>query len=158
MPAKAEVLGFGQGQDALALADRAEISGLNATKKALNNAIKMSKLSIKNIDAAEVHDCFSIAEILAVEDLGFCPKGMGGKWIASGSATFGAKVVINPSGGLKACGHPVGATGVKQIAFLSQQIAAGKFAHALSHNVGGSGATAVVHILGPAAAVKGIKK
>lgn len=158
LPAKAEVLGFGQGQDALALADRDDISGLNATKKALSNAIKMSKLSIKNIDAAEVHDCFSIAEILAVEDLGFCPKGMGGKWIASGSATFGAKVVINPSGGLKACGHPVGATGVKQIAFLSQQIAAGKFVHALSHNVGGSGATAVVHILGPAAAVKRVKK
>lgn len=146
--AQAEILGFGQGQDSLSLAGRADLATFSATKKALVNALKISKLKIKDIQAAEVHDCFSIAEILAVEDLGFCRKGQGGSWTSQGLSSEGGEVLINPSGGLKACGHPVGATGVKQIAYLSQQLAAGRFEKVLAHNVGGSGATAVVHLLG----------
>ncbi len=143
-----QLLGFGQGQDTLALADRQDLGQLAATHKAAKQAFNVANLSQKDIQAIEVHDCFSIAEILAAEDLGFFPKGQAAAAIANNQATYGGKVVINPSGGLKACGHPVGATGVKQIAFLANQIETGKFETVLAHNVGGSGATAVVNILG----------
>lgn len=145
---KTSILGFGHGQDTLALADRSDLGSLLATQKAAKQAFNRSSLNQKDIQAAEVHDCFSIAEILAAEDLGFFAKGQAATAIAAGKATYGGQLVINPSGGLKACGHPVGATGVKQIAFLASLIEAGKFDVALAHNVGGSGATAVVNILG----------
>jgi acetyl-CoA C-acetyltransferase len=145
---KTKILGFGHGQDTLALADRQDLGQLVATQKAAKQAFNMASLSQKDIQAIEVHDCFSIAEILAAEDLGFFAKGQAAAAIANRQATYGGQVVINPSGGLKACGHPVGATGVKQIAFLASLIEAGKFDIALAHNVGGSGATAIVNILG----------
>lgn len=147
-PRLTQVLGFGQGQDTLALADRQDLGQLMATQKAAKQAFVMANLSQSDIQAAEVHDCFSIAEILAVEDLGFFAKGEAGVAIAEQQTTYGGQLVVNPSGGLKACGHPVGATGVKQIAFLSNLIEQGKFERALAHNVGGSGATALVHLLG----------
>lgn len=143
-----QILGFGQGQDSLALQDRQDFGQLVATQKAAKQAFKMASLSQKDIQAAEVHDCFSIAEILATEDLGFFAKGEAARATAAGQTTYGGKLVVNPSGGLKACGHPVGATGVKQVAFLASLIEAGQFERALAHNVGGSGATAVVNILG----------
>ncbi len=145
---KTQILGFGHGQDTLALQDRQDLGQLAATTKAAKQAFKMAALSQKDIQAIEVHDCFSIAEILAAEDLGFFAKGQAAAAIANHQASYGGQVVINPSGGLKACGHPVGATGVKQIAFLSALIESGQFERALAHNVGGSGATAVVNILG----------
>jgi acetyl-CoA C-acetyltransferase len=103
-----------------------------------------------------VHDCFSIAEILAMEDLGFYNKGSAAAAIEKGETRLDSKkqVVVNPSGGLKGCGHPVGATGVKQLVELVDQLRekAGKrqvdgASVGLAHNVGGSGATAVVHIV-----------
>lgn len=145
---KTKLLGFGHGQDTLALVDRQDLGQLVATKKAATQALQMANLSQKDIQAAEVHDCFSIAEILAAEDLGFFPKGKAGQAILQGKATQGGQIIINPSGGLKACGHPVGATGVKQIAFLSNLIETAQIKNGLAHNVGGSGATAVVNILG----------
>jgi acetyl-CoA C-acetyltransferase len=145
---KVRILGFGHGQDTLALQDRRDLGQLVATQKAAKQAFIRAELSQKDIQAIEVHDCFSIAEILAAEDLGFFAKGKAAAAIAAGQATYGGKLVINPSGGLKACGHPVGATGVKQVAFLAASIEAGKFKTTLAHNVGGSGATAVVNILG----------
>lgn len=145
---KTQVLGFGHGQDTLALQDRQDLGKLVATQKAAKQAFNQSALSQKDIQAIEVHDCFSIAEILAAEDLGFFAKGSAAAAIAENQATYGGQVVINPSGGLKACGHPVGATGVKQVAFLTSLIENGQFDRALAHNVGGSGATAVVNILG----------
>lgn len=148
LQAESEILAFGQGQDSLALSDRSDLGSLRATEVAVKKALDMAKIKIGVIEAAEVHDCFSIAEILAVEDLGFCEKGRGGAWSQAVESRVGPKLVINPSGGLKACGHPVGATGVKQIAYLSQALAKGRFSKVLSHNVGGSGATAVVHLLG----------
>ena len=114
----------------------------------------MAEDEIADIKIAEVHDCFTIAEILAMEDLGFCPKGLGGDFVYQGHTKLGGKIPVNTSGGLKACGHPVGATGVKQIIEVALQLQqrAGqrqvKNANiGLTHNVGGSGATAVVHIL-----------
>jgi acetyl-CoA C-acetyltransferase len=103
-----------------------------------------------------VHDCFTIAEILAMEDLGFFEKGKAAAAITAGKTTLGkqTKLVVNPSGGLKGCGHPVGATGVKQVVEIVTQLRGQAGARqvkktkiGLTHNVGGSGATAVVHIL-----------
>jgi len=100
-----------------------------------------------------VHDCFTIAEILAYEDLGFCEKGEGGKFVEEGESTLKGSLPVNTSGGLKACGHPVGATGVKQAVEIILQLRgeAGErqvkdARMGLTHNVGGSGATCVVHI------------
>lgn len=123
--------------DTLGLAQRKSLTELKATREAGQRAYKQAGVSPKDIDIAEVHDCFTIAEILAIEDLGFVKKGQASRKI---------RQVINRSGGLKGCGHPVGATGVKQIVELTKQLR-GSVKIGLSHNVGGSGATAVVHIL-----------
>jgi acetyl-CoA C-acetyltransferase len=142
--------------DTLGLAQRTNLLELGATKRASARAYELAGIAPSDVDACEVHDCFSIAEILAMEDLGLYAKGEAAPAIANGETTLGTakKVVINPSGGLKGCGHPVGATGVKQVAELVEQLRgrAGKrqienVRVGLAHNVGGSGATAAVHIL-----------
>ncbi len=142
--------------DTLGLAGRASLLELSATRVASQKAYAKAGVVANQIDVAEVHDCFTIAEILAMEDLGFFPKGNAAVAIASGETTLekGGRIIVNPSGGLKGCGHPVGATGVKQIAELVEQLRGNagsrQVANAqvgLAHNVGGSGATAVVHIL-----------
>ncbi|OGD88190.1 hypothetical protein A2870_02565 [Candidatus Curtissbacteria bacterium RIFCSPHIGHO2_01_FULL_41_11] len=140
--------------DKVGLAKRKSITELLATKIASQNAYQMAGISEGDVDVAEVHDCFTIAEILAMEDLGFCKKGDGGKFVSSGITEIGAKKPTNTSGGLKACGHPVGATGIKQIIEITKQLKgeAGKrqvkgAKIGLTHNVGGSGATAAIHIL-----------
>ena len=142
--------------DTLGLAERESLVELAATKRASSAAYKKAGITAKDIDVAEVHDCFTIAEILAMEDLGFYKKGEAARAIAAGATQLGISkgLVVNSSGGLKGCGHPVGATGVKQIVEIAQQLrgTAGKrqVPHAkigLTQNVGGSGATAVVHIL-----------
>ncbi|MCX9084700.1 MAG: thiolase domain-containing protein [Candidatus Methanoperedens sp.] len=144
-----------QASGTISLHDRPDITTIDATVAAANWAYKMAKLTAKDIDFAEVHDCFTIAEICAIEDLGFVKKGEGGKAAESGLTAIGGKIPINPSGGLKACGHPVGATGVKQAVEMVLQLRgeAGKRQIdganiGLTHNVGGSGGTAVVHIFG----------
>lgn len=143
-----------QASDTLALHDRESLTSLLATRKAAELAYKQSGLSSRDIDIAEVHDCFTIAEILAIEDLGFFKKGEGGEATEEGETARNAKISVNTSGGLKACGHPVGATGVKQIVELVLQLRGeagkrqvSKAEVGLAHNVGGSGATCVVHIL-----------
>lgn len=141
--------------DALGLAQRKSLTSLQSTIFASKKAYSMAGVGPHDIDVAEVHDCFSIAEIIAMEDLGFCAVGAGGAYVSSGCTRLGkGSLAINTSGGLKACGHPVGATGVKQIVEVYQQLkgSAGKkqvreAKVGLTHNVGGSGATAVVHIL-----------
>ncbi len=145
---KPQILGFGHAQDSLDLAGRKDLTTLQATVKAGKQAYNQAGVDPNQIEAAEVHDCFTIAEILAIEDLGWFEKGQGGKATLKGETDQDGKVVVNSSGGLKAFGHPIGATGVKQIAYLTDQIAKDKFELTLAHNVGGSGATAVVHILG----------
>lgn len=143
-----------QASDTLSLFGRRDITTLDATVFAAKEAYEMAGLEPAKIDFAEVHDCFSIAEICAYEDLGFTKKGNGGKMIEEGETRLGGKIPVNTSGGLKSKGHPVGATGVAQIVELVRQLRgeAGKrqvsgAETGLAHNVGGSGATAVVHIL-----------
>jgi acetyl-CoA C-acetyltransferase len=148
-----EIIGSGQASDTLTLANRKSMTEITATKVAANQAFQQANLSIKDVQVAEVHDCFSIAELIAIEDLGFCKKGEGGKFTADGATALNSKISINTSGGLKGCGHPVGATGVKQAVEIYWQLqgrAEGRqVANAeigLTQNVGGSGATAVVNL------------
>jgi len=142
--------------DTLGLSQRSSLTELKATKTAAKNAYEQADIEASDVDVAEVHDCFTIAEILAMEDLGFFPKGKAAAAIAHGITTLGTSshLIVNPSGGLKGCGHPVGATGIKQVVELVEQLRGGAGARqvkgakiGLAHNVGGSGATAVVHIL-----------
>ncbi|MBI4999346.1 thiolase domain-containing protein [Candidatus Gottesmanbacteria bacterium] len=141
--------------DSLGLAGRKDLTSLRAAVEAGKKAYQEAGVSPADIDVAEVHDCFSIAEIMACEDLGFFEKGKAALEIVKGKTKLGkGRPVINPSGGLKACGHPVGATGVKQIGEIVSQLReeAGKrqvkgAKIGLTHNVGGSGAVAVIHIL-----------
>ncbi len=148
-----EIVASAQASDTIALSSRESITELKAAKIAAEKAYKQANVSPKDIEVAEVHDCFTIAEIMAIEDLGFFKKGEGGKATLEGKTEFGGDVVVNTSGGLKAVGHPVGATGVKQAVELTWQLrgeAEGRQVRdaklGLSHNVGGSGAPAVVHI------------
>jgi acetyl-CoA C-acetyltransferase len=114
----------------------------------------MAKITPKEVDVAEVHDCFTIAELIAMEDLGFCVKGNAIKLLKEGSTSLTGTIPINTDGGLLADGHPIGATGIAQICELvlqlrgeasKRQIEGARIG--LSHNVGGVGGTAVVHIL-----------
>jgi acetyl-CoA C-acetyltransferase len=149
-----KIIASGQASDTLALHGRRDICTLDATVHAAKMAYGQAGISAKDIDFAEVHDCFTIAEICAIEDLGFVEKGKGGKAISQHITTLDGEIPINTSGGLKAKGHPVGATGVAQIVELALQLRgdAGKrqvkdARRGLAHNVGGSGATCVIHIL-----------
>jgi acetyl-CoA C-acetyltransferase len=149
-----KIIGSGQASDTLALHGRRDICTIDATVYAAKMAYKQAKLTPKDIDFAEVHDCFTIAEICAIEDLGFVEKGKGGKAIDNKITTLDGSLPVNTSGGLKAKGHPVGATGVAQIVELTMQLRgeAGKrqvkdAKIGLAHNVGGSGATCVIHIM-----------
>jgi acetyl-CoA C-acetyltransferase len=152
-----KILASGQASDTLALHHRNSIVGFAATRVAADRAFKQARLTAKDVNFAEVHDNFTISEILAIEDLGFFPKGEGGKATMDGQTLLGGKIAINTSGGLKARGDPIGATGVAQIVEVVTQLRgqAGKRQVAdakvgLAQNVGGTGATAVVHILGVA--------
>ena len=149
-----KIIGSGQASDTLALHARKNICTFNSTVKAAERAYQQAKIKPEDIDLAEVHDSFTIAEILAVEDLGFVKKGEGGRAIEQKITTLDGKIPINPSGGLKAKGHPVGATGVAQIAEIvmqlrgeaeNRQVKDAKIG--LTQNVGGAGASCVVNIL-----------
>ena len=149
-----KIVASGQGSDTLALHSRRDICTLDATVHASKMAYKQANLTPSDIDLAEVHDCFTIAEICAIEDLGFVEKGQGGKAVKNKITTLDGSLPVNTSGGLKSKGHPVGATGVAQIVEVVQQLKGeaekrqvkdARFG--LAHNVGGSGATCTVHIL-----------
>ncbi|OPY50327.1 MAG: acetyl-CoA acetyltransferase [Methanosaeta sp. PtaU1.Bin060] len=147
------IVGSAQASDTLALHDRRDLTTLDATVHAARKAYAQARITPDQVDVAEVHDCFTIAEILAIEDLGFVEKGEGGKAAEEGLTALGGRLPINTSGGLKACGHPVGATGIKQAYEIALQLRgeAGRrqvedAEIGLAHNVGGSGGTALVHI------------
>jgi acetyl-CoA C-acetyltransferase len=147
------VLGSGQASDTLALHNRADISRIEATVKASRDAYEQANIKPENVDIAELHDCFSIAEIIAYEDLGFAERGKGKDLLINNETTIGGRIPVNTDGGLK-MGHPVGATGIKQIIEVVKQLrgeAVNQVKSArigLTHNVGGSGATSIVHIFG----------
>jgi acetyl-CoA C-acetyltransferase len=143
----------GQASDTLALHDRRSLCQTEAAVKASKVAYKMANVTPNSIDFAEVHDCFTIAEIMAIESLGFCKIGAGGKFTEDGETALNGSKPVNTSGGLKSKGHPVGATGIAQAVEAVMQLRgqAGKrqidgAKVGLTHNVGGSGATCAVHI------------
>jgi acetyl-CoA C-acetyltransferase len=147
------IIGSGQASDTIGLYEREKLTTLKAARLAAQEAYKMAGVAPNDLDVVEVHDCFTIAEILAYEDLGLCSSGKGGKLVEEGTTELGGKIPVNPSGGLKSKGHPVGATGTAQAYELYMQLtgqAEGRQVKGaeigLSHNVGGSGATASVHI------------
>ena len=149
-----KIIGSGQASDSLALHARRDICTIESTVHAAKMAYKQANITPKDVDVAEVHDCFTIAEICAIEDLGFVEKGEGGKAINNKITTLDGSLPVNTSGGLKAKGHPVGATGVAQIVETTLQLRGEADKRqikdiriGLAHNVGGSGATCTVHIL-----------
>ena len=148
------ILGSGQGSDTLALHDRASFTEMPATVVAAKEALKGADVKISDMSLLEVHDCFSINELIALEDLGFCRKGEGGKFVESGKIAIGGEIPVNTTGGLKAGGHPVGATGVRQIIDIVRQLRGDSCnqlknpEYGMNLNVGGSGATAVINIFG----------
>jgi acetyl-CoA C-acetyltransferase len=151
------VLGIAQASDFVALDQKDDITTFPAVRRAGEKAYKMAGVTASDIQFAELHDCFTIAEIVASEDLGFVKRGEGGPYAFEGCTRLTGPRPINTSGGLKAKGHPVGATGVAQICDLMLQIRGeagerqvARHSLGLAQNLGGSGATCVVTILGAA--------
>ena len=148
------ISGLGLGTDTISLSDRRDITTLDATVEAARQAYDMAGIGPKDIDVAVVHDCFTIAEIAAYEDLGFCAKGEGGKLIEEKRTYIGGDIPVNVDGGLKSKGHPIGATGVAMAAEIAKQLRGeadpGRQVEnariGLSHNVGGNGQHAAVHV------------
>jgi acetyl-CoA C-acetyltransferase len=150
-----KILSCGQAGDYMALHDRASLTRMDSTVVAARKAFEYASLIPDDVHVAEVHDCFTISELMAVEDLGFFEKGKGGKATEDGETAIGGKVAVNTSGGFKAKGYPVGASGVSQaveaVAQLrgeagDRQVSGAEVA--LLHNIGGTGSTCIVHLLG----------
>jgi len=149
------IVSIGQASDALSLHDRDDLTTLYATRMAADQAYQMAGITPDDVDVADVHDCFTIAEVLATEDLGFFPKGEGGRAAEEGVTALDGDKPINPDGGLKAKGHPVGATGAAMAYEMFKQLRGEAGGHqvdgvrfGLAHNVGGSGASVAVQIFG----------
>ncbi|MBS7288908.1 MAG: thiolase domain-containing protein [Candidatus Freyarchaeota archaeon] len=138
------------------LSKRENFVGLKAAQVAAEKAFKKAKITPDKIDVASVHDCFTIAELMAMEDIGFCKRGEAYKFVEEGQTYIGGKIPINVDGGLKAKGHPIGATGTSMVYSLTKQLRGEyiksnqvpiKHGYALAHNVGGTGHYAYVTIL-----------
>jgi acetyl-CoA C-acetyltransferase len=149
-----KVAGIGVASDRIALHDRPDMTTIPATTEAGRRALAMAGRKTADVQVVELHDCFTIAEIVVLESLGLCPPGKGGEQAPSGHTALGGALPVNPSGGLKSKGHPVGATGIAQIVELATQLRgeAGprqvKGARvALAQNMGGTGASSVVTVL-----------
>ena len=145
--------GLGCATSPMSVLRRTDLVSLPSAREAAEQAYAMAGVSARDIDVAEVHDCFTIAEILAYEDLGFCKKGEGGRFIEDKRSYVGGDVAVNVDGGLKAKGHPIGATGVSMAYEIVTQLrgAAGarqvpRAAVGLTHNIGGIGQYAFVHV------------
>ncbi len=145
--------GLGAGSDRLAVQERPDLTTFEATHRAGAQAFHDAGVDRGRIDFLEVHDCFTIAELLALEDLGFAEPGGAVDLTLSGATRASGRLPVNPDGGLKSKGHPIGASGVSQVyeVFLQLRGAAGArqvpaAEVALAHNVGGAGATAAVSI------------
>jgi len=148
---------MGVASDTANISKRESYVGLDASVRASRMAYRMAGISSKDVDVANVHDCFTIAEIMAYEDLGFCEKGEGATMVREGETEVGGRIPVNVDGGLKAKGHPIGTTGVSMLAELTKQLreevrpnsrqAAMKNYIALAHNTGGTGHYGYVTIL-----------
>ncbi len=149
-----KIIGSGHATDSIALAQRNDITWLESTYQAAKKALDMAQKKIEDIDVFEVHDCFTIAEICVIEALGLVEKGKGGQATEAGLTRLDGRFPVNPSGGLKAKGHPVGATGVAQAVEIVKQLREEAGARqvkgakiGLTQNMGGTGGSSVVHIL-----------
>jgi acetyl-CoA C-acetyltransferase len=149
-----KVVGIGAASDTLGTTSRTNLAGLDCAIHAGKQAYKMARIEPKDVDVAEVHDCFSIAELMAYENLGFCKPGEGGKFIDESQTYLGGKIPVNIDGGLLSKGHPIGATGGSQIRTIVHQLqgGAGKTQVngaeiGLVHNIGGIGLYGNVTIL-----------
>ena len=148
-----EVTGSGRGGSPAALQGREQMTTIPSTKIASEAAYKMAGITAKDVDFAEVHDCFTIAEVVDTEDLGFFDKGQGIQAIREGRTKLNSDISINPSGGLKSKGHPIGATGIGQVVEVYDQLT-GKAGErtvkdakvGLTHNFGATGASCAVHV------------
>jgi len=147
------IKGLGTASDTMMISERQTLTGLTATKIAAEEAYKMADIAPDDVDVAVVHDCFTIAEIMAYEDLGFCKKGEGGRFIEDKQSYIGGKTPVNVDGGLKSKGHPLGATGVSMTVEITRQLRgeAGKrqvggAEIGLSHNIGETGQYCFVHV------------
>ncbi len=149
-----EIAGIAGATDTIDVASRADMLSLNSTVVAADKAYKMAKIAPGDIDVAEIHDTFTITGALSLEDLGLCERGKFAKLLEDGAFEPGGTVAINPSGGLKSRGHPVGATGVYQAAEVTMQLL-GKADRmqvqeaelGLTQNLGGSGSSSFVSVL-----------
>jgi len=150
------ITGSGIATDTIALHQRESLTWLKSTELAAQRALAMANRKITDMDCIEVHDCFSIAEIIVTESLGLFKPGKGAKAAADGETALDGKIPVNPSGGLKSKGHPVGATGIGQVVEIVKQLRGqaengrqikGSPKIGMTQNMGGSGASAVVHIL-----------
>ncbi len=143
-----------QATSAMALADRRDPAFLDAVQLTAERAYKQAGIGPRDIDLAEVHDCFAIAEICCIEALGFFDKGKANKAAENGLTALGGQIPVNTSGGLKSKGHPVGATGIAQAIEVFEQLRGESgdrqvkdARYGLTQNMGGSGASSVIHIL-----------
>lgn len=148
-----KVLGSGHAGASLTTYSKKSLTSFEATLKAASQAYKMSGKLPKDIDLVELHDCFTITQVITMEDLGFFEKGKGVEAILKGHTSRRGEIPVNLSGGLKAKGHPIGATGLSQIYEIVTQLRGegndrqiDKANIGLSHNLGGTGGTCVVHI------------
>jgi acetyl-CoA C-acetyltransferase len=149
-----KIAGVGHATDTIQLAQREDMTWLESTAQAAARAFEMAGVEAKDVDLFEVHDCFTIAELVVMESLGLVGKGEGGKATLEGRTARDGDIPVNTSGGLKSKGHPVGATGVAQVMEIVKQLRgeAGErqvkdAKRGLTQNMGGSGGSAVVHIL-----------
>ncbi|MCP4569631.1 MAG: thiolase domain-containing protein, partial [FCB group bacterium] len=149
-----KISGIGQASDTIALHHRPDPAWLKSVEIASENAFKMAGKKHEDIDLVEVHDCFTIAEIMAIEAMGFVEKGKGGQAAESGMTALDGKLPVNTSGGLKSKGHPVGATGVAQVIEIAHQLRGESGERqikdartGMAQNMGGTGASAVCTIM-----------
>ena len=148
-----DVIGSGRGGSPAALQGRDHLTTIPSTKIATESAYKMAGITAKDVDFAEVHDCFTIAEVVDTEDLGFFEKGKGVEAVREDRTKLNGQISINPSGGLKSKGHPIGATGVGQVVEVYDQLTGNADERTvknakigLTHNFGATGASCAVHI------------
>ena len=148
-----DVIGSGRGGSPAALQGRDHLTTIPSTKIAAEYAYKMANISAKDVDFAEVHDCFTVAEVVDTEDLGFFEKGKGVEAVRENQTKLNGQISINPSGGLKSKGHPIGATGVGQVVEVYDQLTGNAGERTvknakigLTHNFGATGASCAVHI------------
>jgi len=149
-----KVLASSQASDGIALHSRKDVATIPVVKKTADLAYKIAGITPDKLDVLEVHDCFTIAELIIMEEIGLVERGKSGEAVSSGMTTYGGKIPVNTSGGLKSKGHPVGASGVAQVLEVveqlrgtagDRQVDAAKIG--MTQNMGGSGGSCVIHIM-----------